>query len=70
MTRGILETEPVFFWKSLRQYSLVANPRLVNLGQLKAHGAKRVEYLAFGYNPDLHFIEENTTVEEKDRFGL
>jgi spore maturation protein CgeB len=57
-----------FFWDCLREYDLVANPRKANLEQLRAHGCRRVEYLPFGYNPDYHFIEENPTPEEVNRF--
>lgn len=58
-----------YFWDSLRNYDLVANPRQANLQQLRDHGCRRVEYLPFGYNPAYHFIESDISPAEKERFS-
>jgi hypothetical protein len=58
-----------FFWDAMREYDLIASPRLANLEDLRDHGCRRVEYLPFGYNPELHFIEETATPEEERRYG-
>jgi hypothetical protein len=61
--------EAGFFWDSLREYDLIANPRKANLEQLRAHGCRRVEYVPFGYNPDYHRIAKDPTSDEKQRFS-
>jgi spore maturation protein CgeB len=61
--------EAGYFWGSLRSYDLVANPRQINLQQLRDHGCRRVEYLPFGYNPAYHFIESDISPAEKARFS-
>jgi spore maturation protein CgeB len=58
-----------FFWTCLPEYDLIANPRLANLEQLRAHGCRRVEYVPFGYNPEYHFIEQNPTRDEIRKFS-
>jgi spore maturation protein CgeB len=63
-----LNTAP-FFWSSLPEYNLIANPRLANLEQLRKHGCRRVEYVPFGYNPDYHFIELDPSADEIKKFG-
>ncbi|MFM7182758.1 MAG: glycosyltransferase [Verrucomicrobiales bacterium] len=57
-----------FFWDALREYDIVASPRMANLQDLRNHGCRRVEYLPFGYNPDLHFVEHDATPEEEARY--
>lgn len=44
-----------WFLEALRQYDIVFTPRTSNLGELKRHGCRRVEYLPFGYDPKLFF---------------
>jgi spore maturation protein CgeB len=61
--------EAGYFWDSLRNYDLIANPRQVNLHQLRDHGCRRVEYLPFGYNPTYHFIESDVSLAERERFS-
>jgi spore maturation protein CgeB len=58
-----------FFWACLPEYDLIANPRLANLEQLRAHGCRRVEYVPFGYSPEYHFIEQNATRDEIKKFS-
>jgi spore maturation protein CgeB len=58
-----------YFWDSLVEYNLIANPRYSNLEQLKSLGCKKVEYIPFGYNPNYHFIEPECGNEDLDRFS-
>lgn len=58
-----------FFWQALKEYDLVFNPRTANLEELRNHGCRRVEYLPFAYNPDIHFFDPPKTVDEWERFG-
>jgi len=57
-----------FFWPALREYDVVWSPRRANIEDLRRHGCQRVEYLPFGYNPELHFPELPKTAEERERF--
>jgi spore maturation protein CgeB len=61
--------EAGYFWDSLQSYDLIANPRQVNLQQLRDHGCRRVEYLPFGYNPAYHFTESGISPAERQRFS-
>ena len=44
-----------WFLAALKQYDFIATPRRANFGDFKNHGCARVEYLPFGYDPDLFF---------------
>lgn len=57
-----------FFFQSLPEYDLVANPRRANIDDLLRLGCRRVDYIPFGYNPAYHFIELNPTADELSRF--
>ncbi len=58
-----------FFWRALPEYNVVWSPRRANLEDLRGHGCQRVEYLPFGYNPILHFLELPLNGEERERFA-
>ena len=58
-----------FFWPALREYDVVWSPRQANLQDLRTYGCRRVEYLPFGYNPQLHFPEAPATSAERERFA-
>jgi hypothetical protein len=58
-----------FFWSALKEYDVVFSPRRANLIDLCRHGCQRVEYLAFGYNPAVHFPETPATLAESERFA-
>jgi spore maturation protein CgeB len=40
-----------FFFRSLTEYDIVFSPRRSTLGELRAAGVRRVEYLPFAYDP-------------------
>jgi hypothetical protein len=44
-----------WFLAALRNYDVVFSPRRANLEELKRHGCLAVEYLPFGYDPDLFY---------------
>ena len=58
-----------FFWSALPAYDTVWSPRRANVEELRRHGCRRVEFLAFGYNPKLHFPEAPATAAERERFA-
>jgi hypothetical protein len=58
-----------FFWPALREYDVIWSPRRANMGDLRNHGCRRVEYLPFAYNPALHFAETPATDAERERFA-
>ena len=45
------------FWPALPRYDWIFSPRHAAIADLKAIGCRHVEYLAFAYNPRLHFLE-------------
>ncbi len=57
-----------FFWAALREYDVVYSPRRANIDQLRQHGCRRVEYLPFAFNPQLHFPETPTSAVDQSRF--
>ncbi len=58
-----------FFWPPLREYDVVWSPRRANLEDLLNHGCRRVEYMPFAYNPELHFAEIPANDAERGRFA-
>ena len=44
-----------FFWPAVVEYDVVYSPRRANMEDLRRLGCRRVEYLQFAYNPELHF---------------
>jgi spore maturation protein CgeB len=46
-----------WFLKALPHYDLVYSTRRANMEDLKKAGCPRVEFLPFGYSPDIHFPE-------------
>lgn len=63
------KNEALFFWKALREYDIVFNPRRSNIEDLKRAGCLRVEYLPFAYNPSIHFCEWPASEEERQRYA-
>ena len=57
-----------FFWQSLVHYDVIFSPRRANLTDLRAAGCRRVEYLPFGYNPEIHFPQRPDTDAARARF--
>jgi len=49
------EAQTPWFLKALREYNVVVTPRRANLNEFGEHGCKRVDYLPFGYDPDLFY---------------
>jgi spore maturation protein CgeB len=54
-----------WFLKALPHYDSVFSPRRANLEDLRQAGCKRVEYLPFGYDPDLFFPETPSPAERQ-----
>jgi len=54
-----------WFLKALQNYFAVFSPRHANLEGLGALGCKRVSYLPFGFDPELHFPEEPSNSERE-----
>ncbi len=54
-----------WFFKALPLYDLVFTGRKANMGDLKGAGCARVEYLPFGYAPEIHFPEAPTEAEKE-----
>jgi len=52
-----------WFFKALPNYFAVFSPRHANLDDLRAVGCKRVSYLPFAYDPELHFPEVSSKEE-------
>jgi hypothetical protein len=57
-----------FFWDALREYDAVFSPRRANLGGLRSHGCRKVEYLPFAYNPEVHFPEAPSSLADHETF--
>lgn len=57
-----------WFLRALREYNVVFTPRRANIEDLKAHGCRRVEYLPFGYDPELFYPEEFSSDEKSELF--
>lgn len=53
-----------WFLKALPNYDVVFTPRRGNISDLRALGCPAVEYLPFGYSPDLHFVEPPSPAEQ------
>lgn len=49
-----------WFLRTLHRYAVVFSPRLRNLDELAAAGARAVRHLPFGYDPNLFFVEPPT----------
>jgi hypothetical protein len=58
-----------WFLNALPRYDLVATPRRSNLADFQAEGVPRVEYLPFGYDPDLFYLESPNGKEESAEAG-
>lgn len=52
-----------WFLQTLNQYDKVFTPRRANLDELRRAGCERVEYLAFAYNPRVHFPDAGSDTE-------
>ena len=58
-----------WFLEALPYYDHVFSVRKSNLNDLKKLGCPQVNYLPFGYAPELHYPETPATVEEQSKFG-
>jgi spore maturation protein CgeB len=56
-----------FFWDAMRAYDTIYSPRKVNLPDFRAHGCSDVHFLAFAYNPEIHFPIDRLTDDERER---
>jgi len=52
-----------WFFEALPNYFAVFSPRYANLDDLRAVGCKRISYLPFAYDPELHFPEVSSKEE-------
>lgn len=57
-----------WFFKALPHYDLVYSGRRANMEDLRKAGCKRVEYLPFGYAPEIHFPEAPSE-SEKEKYA-
>jgi spore maturation protein CgeB len=57
-----------WFMEALPLYDYVFTPRRSNRDDLAALGCRHVEYLPFGYNPQVHFPDPPATSEEQSYF--
>ena len=44
-----------WFLSALRHYQIAASPRRANMDELRRFGCRKVVYVPFGYDPDLHY---------------
>lgn len=58
-----------WFFEALRHYDHVFSPRQANLDDLARHGCRAVTYLPFGFDPELSFREEPTTLDDRNHFA-
>ncbi len=58
-----------WFLEALPSYDHVFSVRRSNLEQLRAHGCKAVDYLPFGFDPELFYPVHFSTPEEETRFS-
>jgi hypothetical protein len=58
-----------WFFKSLPHYDIVFSPRRANMDDLVRAGCRNVQYLPFGFDPDLFYPEMPSTPEEKCQFA-
>ncbi|HZR26582.1 MAG TPA: glycosyltransferase [Vicinamibacterales bacterium] len=54
--------------RTLPLYDLVCSPRHANITDLRSLGVSSVEFVPFGYKPDVHFPEVAATADERTRF--
>jgi glycosyltransferase involved in cell wall biosynthesis len=57
-----------WFFKSLPFYDVVFSPRRANMDDLRRAGCRNVQYLPFGYEPELFYPEMPSTPEEESQF--
>lgn len=57
-----------WFLEALREYDAVLTPRRSNESELISQGCRRVEYLPFGYDPDLFFPVKARSEDISDLF--
>jgi hypothetical protein len=58
-----------WFFEALRHYDHVFSPRRANIGDLVRHGCAAVTYLPFGFDPELSFRQEPTTLIDRIHFA-
>lgn len=51
---------------ALPLWSVVFTPRAFAMPEIRAHGARRVEHLPFGYDPELHFPDRSAGALSRD----
>lgn len=57
-----------WFLKALPHYDRVWSPRLANVDDLRRAGARDVDYLPFGYNPRVHYLQAPATEAQRRQF--
>ncbi len=57
-----------WFIRALPSYDIIFSVRHANLEDLRSIGCKKVFYLPFAYQPEIHFPEEPSSLEEKNHF--
>lgn len=55
-----------WFFQALPHYDIVFSPRRANLNDLLRAGCQRVEYLPFGYDPDLFYPEKLSNQKQNE----
>jgi spore maturation protein CgeB len=55
--------QSAWFLKALTAYDVVFSPRRANLAELMQRGCRMVEYLPFGYDPDLFYAETDAQLK-------
>jgi spore maturation protein CgeB len=55
-----------WFFKSLPLYDVVFSPRRANIDDLRRAGCRNVQYLPFGYEPELFYPEMPSPLEESE----
>jgi glycosyltransferase involved in cell wall biosynthesis len=58
-----------WFFKSLPHYDVVFSPRRANMDDLRRAGCRNVQYLPFGYEPELFYPEMPSTPQEKSQLA-
>ena len=58
-----------WFMRALPSYDIIVSVRRTNLEDLYSIGCKKVFYLPFAYQPNIHFPEEPASLEEKSQLS-
>lgn len=57
-----------WFFRALPRYDIVFSPRRANIDDLVAAGCRNVQYLPFGFDPELFYPETLSTPEQEQEF--